>query len=274
LYNAHVSDQPVTRDPKSADAGGTLTVGSFIGALLAETAMGRSISDRASVEIAQQYLHHELLRGFSVPRMQIRDIEMDLNFAVAPRARSSSAFEDEEVRKHIAYRLRDFLASLSGLRDFSPYFRNDKELAARWASGLDEMTVRFRNILSRPVEDSASVVHSLSLSVQNYFYESAFGDLRLTVSSHLASPLRKAGKTVSMKAIIEREVRAIVASADRSAPEESSELPGNLGILVGPVQLEKVNPALLNKMKITVTPSDRRWVASDQDGKKVYILGT
>lgn len=265
---------PPLTDRKTIDTGVTITVGAFVGALVAETARGRAISDRASIQIAEQYLHHELLRGFSVPRMQIRDLEVDLNFAVASSQRGAFFLEDDEVQKNIGYRMRDFLASLPRHRDFNSYFRNDAHLVARWTSGLDEMTRRFHHVLVRPGMDSASVIHGLSLSVQNYFYELAPDDLQLRVSSLLSRPINKARGADSMQTMIEREIQTIVTSADKSEPQESPESPPNLKILVGAAQLEKLSPNLLSKMKITVSPSDRKWVVSEKDGEKVYILGT
>ena len=105
---------------------------------MGEAARARAISDQASLHIAGQYLHNEFLRGFSVPRMLIRDLEVDLNFAVASKVRGGFFLEDAEVQKHISYRIRDFLGGLPSHRDFKPYFRKDAELAARWAAGLDE----------------------------------------------------------------------------------------------------------------------------------------
>jgi hypothetical protein len=255
-------------------AGNKITVGTFVGALLGETTRARAIGDRASLYVAEQYLQNDLLRGFSVPRMQIRDLEVDLNFAVASKLRGAFFLEDEEVQKYIGYQMRDFLGSLPAHRDFSAYFRDDAELAARWASGLDETTRCFRRIVSKPEADAASAIHSLSLSVQNYFYESAPAGLRLGLFSLLNRPIGKGGRPDSMKTIIEERVRTIITSAGASKPEESSELPLNLEILVGAAQLEKLNPCVLSKIKLTLSSADRRWVASDQDGKKVYILST
>ena len=82
---------------------------------------------------------------------------------------------------------------------------------------------------------------------------------------------------VHLAAVTEQQIRTIVTSADKSGSAQS---PGgdaaspNLEILVGAAQLNTLNPALLSKMKITISPSDRRWVASEQDGKTVHILAT
>lgn len=266
------SQSPVNQ--KAAETGSGIAVGDFVGALVGETARARAISDLASVQIAERYLHHELLRGFTVPRMQIRDLEIDLNFAVASKSSAGSFLEDEEIQRNISHRIREFLGGLPGVRGFRLYFGNDAKLAARWAGGLEEMTRRFRHILSRPGADCASAISGLSLSVQNHFYESASGGLRSNVSSLLARPIGKAGAAGSMRAVIEREIESIVMSVAKRGPGGSPESAPGVEILVGAAQLEKLNPASLSKMKLTLSPSDRRWVATDQDGKKVYILGT
>ncbi len=253
-----------------------ITLGSFLGALLEEIGRARAISDRASVQVAEQYLRHELLKGFPVPRMQFRDVEVELNFAVASKLHGAFFLEDEEVQKSISYQMRDFLSSLPGHRDFRTYFGKDTALAARWNGGLDEMARRFAHILAKPTADAEAVIQILSLSVRNHFHESASGDLRMTVSMLLARSLQKQpGEPDSMQAIVEQHVRAIVTSMDRSRREGAAlDAAPNLNILVGAAELEKLNPAVLNRVKITVSPSDRRWVVTDQDGKKIHILGT
>jgi len=252
-----------------------ITLETFLGALLDQTARARAISDQASVHIAEEYLHHELLKGYSVPRMLLRDVEVELQFAVASGRQGAPFLDDEEVQKSITYQLRDWVSNLPNHRSFRSYFGKNNQLAASWRSGLEEMSKRFAQILSKPDADLASVMHSLSLSVQNYFHESATEDLRSSVSSLLVRPLRKqSGQARSMHTIIEQQIRTIVTSMDRNKSEGRSDVAPNLNVLVGAAELEKLNPAILDKIKVTITPSDRRWVASEQDGKKVYILGT
>lgn len=254
-----------------------ITLGSFLGALLAETARGRAISDRASVQIADQYLRNEFLKGFPVPRMQVRDLEVELRFAVSSKLAAVSFLEDQEAQRHISYRLREFLSTLPGHRDFKDYFGKDTALATKWKRGLDDMARRLQEVLARPAADSSVVIQSLSLCIRNYFHESAPEHLRGEVSSLLARRRRKEpAEDDSLERLIERQIREIVMSMDRSADqnEPAADSPLNFNVLVGAAELEKVSPALLSSIKISVSPADRRWIVSEHDGKKVYTLGT
>jgi len=251
-----------------------ITVKAFVGALLDEVAQARVLSDQASLHVAQRYLDNDLLRGFPVPRMQISTIDLELNFAVASRLDGPSFLDDEEVQRNVGYQLRELLHSLPGRPEFHAYFGKDVELAARWRNGLGEMTTRFVKVLARPSTEVAGVVRALSLSAQNYFCESAPEELRHKVSALLGQAMDgyKAEGADSMKAIVEREIVAILSALDKSVKEEAAGGPPDLNVLIGAAELEKLNPGLLHRVKITVSPSDRRWVATEQDGKKIYIL--
>src|SRR5438045_374816 len=99
-----------------------ITIRQFLGALLEEVTKARAISDAASVQIAKKYLEHPFLKGFPVPRMHVRDIELELSFAVAGDVSAVSIFEDEEVRQNIRHQIRQFLENLPSNPDLSSFF--------------------------------------------------------------------------------------------------------------------------------------------------------
>jgi len=250
-----------------------ITIDAFVGALLGEIAKGRGIGDQASVRLAEHYLHHDLLKGFPVPRMQVSTLEIDLSFAVAANARENHLLEDQEVQKGIRFQVRDFLAGLPQDRDFREYFRDDVSLAAKWRKGLGGLHDRLEHVLAKPAPDREALIQKLSMSAQNYFHESAPEDLRLAVGKLLARPPRRRKNGRSMVKVIEDQIRAIVAVVGENEPQ-AAEPPADFKVLVTAAELDKVNPSLLNRMKITVSPADRRWVTSEKDGEKVHILGT
>jgi hypothetical protein len=246
----------------------------FVGVLLGAIAKGRAISDQASVRVAEHYLNHELLKGFPVPRMQISDLEVNVNFALAATARECLLLEDEEVQKSIRYRMRDLLGSLPGHPDFKAYFRNDSSLEAKWKGGLGDLDRRLEQVLRSHHTDFPALIHKLSVSAHNYFYEHAPDDLGLNVSSLLASPVKGRKDNKSMRLLIEDHVRETIMLRREGGEEVSPGAPAELNILLGAEELEKLNPSLLNRLKITVSPADRRWISSERDGHKVHILGT
>jgi hypothetical protein len=54
----------------------------YLGGLFNSITQARVLADVQSVQVAQQYAQHELLRHFSIPRMRIGDIELTIPVAV------------------------------------------------------------------------------------------------------------------------------------------------------------------------------------------------
>ncbi len=55
----------------------------YIGSIVASITEARVMSDVQTVEVAEQYARHELLKHFSVPRMRIEDVELTIPVALA-----------------------------------------------------------------------------------------------------------------------------------------------------------------------------------------------
>src|SRR5262245_25885704 len=98
-----------------------ITLKSFLGAFLEQVTIARAMGDSASVRVAEQYRNHEFLKGFPIPRMHIKDLQLELNFAVASKAGASSIFEDEEVKKNICLKIRQFVATLPDQERFKQF---------------------------------------------------------------------------------------------------------------------------------------------------------
>ncbi len=262
-----------------------ITLESFIGALMQQLAMARQMSDGASVHIAEGYLQNELLKGFPVPRMQLRDVEMELNFGVASKLESASFLEDDEVQKNLTYQLQDLLSSFPSQPEFKDYFSQNAPLQARWKAGLASMSQRFAQILSRPASDPVDLAHSLALSVQNYFYETAAEEQKPAVAPlllllvkpspfWLAQGVKPESETVPLQKLIESRIAAMLRSLQGAQQAPGAPAPMALNVLVGTADLGKLDTALLNKIKITINPSDLRWIVSEKNSQKIYTLGS
>jgi hypothetical protein len=251
-----------------------ITLKAFVGTLLEEVTRARAASDQASMRLAQQYLDTELLKGFPVPRMQIRDMEIELNFAVASKQGRASFLEDERVQKNIGYQIRDFMSELPSREEFKPYFGDNLEIVDKWKSGLDDLAGRFSEILSKPASDPQSVINNLSLTAENYFYELAPDQMRFQISTILERRFqpKKSSGAGTIKAAVQKEITAIIAAMDKRMKEGVPDDSPDLNLLLGASELEKLNPSLLHKVKISISSSDRRWVVTDQNGEKVAIL--
>ena len=77
--------------------------------------------------------------------MAIREMELNLNFALASKLQAASFLEDEEVRKNIAHRLRDYLATLPADREcWQSFYQFDQTIrrANRMQVGVPRAPVR------------------------------------------------------------------------------------------------------------------------------------
>lgn len=62
----------------------------YLGGIFNSITRARAMADTQTVQIAEQYAQHELLRHFSVPRMRFSDIELTIPVAVDGLAASTS----------------------------------------------------------------------------------------------------------------------------------------------------------------------------------------
>lgn len=69
------------------------TLKDIVGSLLKDITAARMIADQQSAEIAGKYAEHPLLRMFPVPNMTIKNMEIDLRFAVERTGTSGNGKE-------------------------------------------------------------------------------------------------------------------------------------------------------------------------------------
>ncbi|MCK9919347.1 hypothetical protein MXD81_60475 [Microbacteriaceae bacterium K1510] len=252
-----------------------ITVRQFVGALLEEVTKARAISDAASARIAQQYLKHDLLKGFPVPRMHVREIELELCFAIGPNTEGASMFDDGEVRQNIRHQLRHLLEDLPDQPDVAPHFASAPDLKSKWTAGLEGLDQRFDQAMTRKDATRVAVVNALSMIIENYLYETVSTDrgLLARVARVWRNPAN-AAENQPINDAVREQVRNIIVSLDTidTEGEVVSDLL-DLNILVESADLEKLNPSRIQKMKLVFNASDRRWVASEVDGQKTHILG-
>ncbi|MFP4468711.1 MAG: hypothetical protein ACLFN2_07065 [Bacteroidales bacterium] len=107
----------------------------YIGSIVASIAEARVMSDVQTVEVAEQYARHELLKHFSVPRMRIEDVELTIPVALAaadPKETTAYSPIDNRTFNALAYReLVNSIGRESLPRDVS--LKMQKYLSARTA---------------------------------------------------------------------------------------------------------------------------------------------
>lgn len=252
-----------------------VTLRLFIGSLLEQVTRARTLSDAASVRVAHQYLQHDFLKGFPVPRMQVKEVEFELNFAVAEASRSS-AFGDVEVQTNITHKVRQLAATLPDDENFRTYFAGHPRLRERWNANLDTLDERVGAALAKGSTDREALIRSLSLVVENYCYESLSNQPWERWLSVLAGALhlnRGAGEVPHIADYIDDQIRNYIVAAEADPDGgDAAENFLDVNVVVEGAELKKLPGVQLQRMKIVFSSSDRKWLASEKNGEKSYIL--
>jgi|GEM_PF-3436157 len=276
-----------------------ISLSQFVGALLEGTVNGRAKSDVASVRLAEAYLKHELLKVFPVPRMQIQDVEIDLQFAIDPNLPPNTLFAEEEVRKNICYKIQHFLLGLPQDKEMKEFFSQDEELAKTWNSKLTQLMQRIEQLLNRQNLDKATLLHLLNLAIENFFHEVAFARPKPNLLSFISSIFHHSSTqkpTSSLKdriiAYVQQVIDAAIsdrpisiAAAKNAAAKDAAAEPADtdadtdidadlpdLQVLIKASDLEGLTPSQIQKLKLVLHASDRKWIKLDKQGEEEYIL--
>lgn len=253
-----------------------ITVRQFFGALLAEITKARVISDAASANVAQKYLNHDLLKSFPIPRMNVREVEVQLNFAVAAGVESVSPFAADEIRQNLVHNLGAFVAALPDAPPFKDKFDADAPLRDRWNAGVPALRTKFNDVLSRPQITRQDANHTVLLLIENYSYDIAGGGAHQSIIGrvlHFVERKADAPEIGPAAEYIQQQVSDIFSRVlDAGSMAQGIEELLDLNVVVTAAELEKLNPNVLQKVKIVVDSSDRKWIVSEENGQKTHIL--
>lgn len=254
-----------------------LPVSKLVGAFTHGLTLSRAKSDATSVNIAQKYLKNEFLRGFPVPRMSLKNVDLELNFAVGPSSRIASLLQEPEICKNITYQFHDVVNTLSKSTDFQKVFGQPPppSLCRRAISSLESNVTR---ILSKKSIDIDLLQHTLVLALENFLRElhrhkpesNALSGFRRLFSKEEPTQV-KSPDADSIRNWATKKVNDVLNSAlpgGLANLEEGDEL----NIMLGGPELEGLNTEHLHKAKLSFNADDRKWVATETNGKKSYIL--
>ena len=59
-----------------------ISLGDFLGQILAELSIARSHADLEAVRIAELYANHSLLKHFPIPRVRVKDVNLEIPFVI------------------------------------------------------------------------------------------------------------------------------------------------------------------------------------------------
>ncbi len=245
---------------------------------------GRTLSDQVSVQIADRYLQHDYLRGFPVPRMSLKTVEVEVNFAVGATTQLASLMKQPEIGRNIVNRFRDLLHDLPNSDMFRSQFGQRAFRDEDWKSGTDELIDAVQKILAEPPSDKATLQHLLTLATENFFYRMHQARPQAGLLAGLrgmfgaaATPAAggdtrtDAARTDAIRSWTTQQVGSVLGAAIPGGLDGLDEEP-DLQILVGGGELEGRSAGQLHKAKLSFTSEDRKWVASEKDGARTFIL--
>lgn len=253
-----------------------ITVRQFFGALLAEITRARVISDSTSADVAQKYLNHDLLKAFPIPRMNVREVEVQLNFAVSEDVQNVSPFAAEEIRRNLVHNLSAFVASLPDVPVLKSQFDSNPQPSTRWSEEAGKLTPKFEEALSRPNTSREAATHSVLVIIENFSYEMAGSAPHQSILGRMIRSVE--GQSTAAQAgpaadYMQDQVRDIFSRVlDVGTQSQAIEELLDLNVIVTAAELEKLNPNVLQKVKIVVDSSDRKWIVSEENGEKTHIL--
>jgi hypothetical protein len=250
-----------------------VTIRQFVGAMLEQITRARVAADAASVRVAHQYLQHEVLKGFSVPGMHVREVELELTFAVAPGWKPAGDFAGPDARLSAVNQLEHFVEQLPDHAEVKPYFDRDRGLAARWRASLPALRERFDRTLADNSGDAAPAA-AIGLLIENHFYATVQDGRELL--SLITLPFtrnRAAAPRPAVHQYILDGVSGILDSVSQTAGSAEALLDApDIRVLIGSDELDRVPRERLHRMKLTIGSNDRRWVVSEADGQQVHTL--
>ena len=260
-----------------------ITMSNFIGAIMQALTASRMMSDHSSLKVADHYLQDDFLRGFPIPRMTLKTVDVEVNFAVGPTTQLENHLAEPEVSKNIANRFRDLLAELPNTHLFRSEFGQQERRSDEWKEGTETLMSDIERILAHPPADKHSLQHMLVLSIENFFYRMhqnkpkaglLHGLRRMfgNADAETESPAPDADRqTDAIRTWTSEQVRHILDASIPGGLDKTEDSP-DLRILIGGQDLDTKDIGKLHKAKLSFTSEDRRWVATDKDGEKSYML--
>jgi hypothetical protein len=241
--------------------------------MLEQITRARVAADAASVRVAHHYLQHDVLKGFSVPGMHVREVELELNFALAPGWKPAGDFAAPDARLSAVNQLEHFVEQLPAHPELKPYFDRDRGLAARWSASLPALRERFDRTLAQ--DDGASAPGAaIGLLIENHFYATVRE--RRELLSLITLPFTRNRAAASRPAVhqyILDGVSGILDSVSQAAGSAEALLDApDIRVLIGSDELERIPRDRLHRIKLTIGSNDRRWVMSETDGQQVHTL--
>jgi len=256
-----------------------------LGGLIGQIDRGRSQADLASVEVANVYRNHPLLRAFPVPKIRLDQLELDLKLAFASPPAGRGIFTPQaraRVLDRISTLLRELPEAEPDLRELLRPERPDRpespgpgpdrperpETERRaveldpeqvWGPGRDDAQRRIGDVLPTGVEaDAVSLAAAASTIVRGALLGSVVRqEAQVPIARVRAFIARQADEfedrlREQLRVILEEEIA-------RERPGD-----GGLEVMITAEELHALPPDKVTSVRLTLRESDREWTSIEE----------
>lgn len=225
------------------------SLGTIIGAMLAQLGQGRSQADLAIVALAHLYQDNPLLKGFPIPRLTVDEAIVDLKLAIfeSPVVKGEMT---AAIHKTIINEITKLVDNLLEKEDY--LLKNFPHLREVWPTTVKVTNNKISNFLPHTGEvESTWVATGMTAIILNKLTQAAFTHQLLTKQAFLFFDRHVPQLEDSLTSTIQQ----IVQTQFESQPVD----PNRLNILVTTTELETVPIEKITTMKFTLREADRDW---------------
>ncbi len=216
----------------------------YIGSITSSLTEARMISDLKTLEIAEKFAKHDLLKHFSIPRFRAQNIELTIPMAIA-------SLQQDEVIKHepidnIAFNSQTYQL----LKNMSKADSFERKTSVLLRKKIAQKTDFLEKSLKSGV-DKHSVMKEFSSSLTNDF---------LSISKENLDTIELAKKLE--KVLI------------HSINDKKELKTKHTKVIVEASKLKEINPVNLIQVKMTLTEEGMEWhtIENDKGEKKSKLL--
>ncbi|KYK28181.1 MAG: hypothetical protein HXS48_24185 [Theionarchaea archaeon] len=236
-----------------------VSLGEVLGALISQVNKGRAQADIETLKVAEVYKEEPLLSSFSIPRMVLDEVVVDLKVSVVTGPSRGVSFTPESRLK--------ILESMEKLIDSLPkkyrHIHNIRRDADIWEPTRTRISGELSEIVPAEIEvKPKSVTMSATAAIQRQLVQALLHPKSKATRRSLTSFVQE--DAPQMEKYLKSEMEKVIEEVIKSQPPPKE----RLEVLVSVSDLEKIPPDKITNVRLTLRESDLSWTKVEtKDGK-------
>ncbi len=220
-----------------------VNLGKLLGRLVADLSVARAQADIEATQLAELYEKHELLKHFPVPRIRLKETQLDIPLIIkstekiSPDNDASAETDKAGFSERLRSAGREIIVS-SGLSE------RRKAVALRDWDALKSREKNRRYLIQRSEED-----------------------ISREYAQHLVQSLVKQGLAQKRA----EEAKADLLAKSISAKKEKFAKMDSVMVGITSAELKEADPGTIVRIKLTVVEEGMEWAARDDDGPRMLV---